>query len=147
MKMGKYDEFQQLKRHKIAYQTLIMLCILIFINGFVKESYGIWAEPFLESILLMIIPGAYFAGASIWQNAYFRSKDNPIPILLLTGSTMLFGLMFIAIFMFTGSFQLVEDGKIGGDINIVLFTFLFSIMFILLIIRRKLDRNFLEQPE
>ena len=34
----KYDEFQLTKRHKIAYQTLIILFAMVWISGYVKSS-------------------------------------------------------------------------------------------------------------
>ena len=58
----KYDEFQLAKRHKIAYQTLIMLLVLVWINGYVKGSYGVWAEPYLESLVLIVYTWVLFRG-------------------------------------------------------------------------------------
>lgn len=141
MKKGNYDEYQLAKRHKIAYQTLILLLGLIFVNGYVKSSYGVWAEPYVESLVLVLVPGFYFAGASIWQNAYFRMKDYPMMTLLLSGFAMLFGLLIIALFVFSGSFHLIEEGKLGEDIELVLFSALFMMIFLLLITRRRLDRR------
>lgn len=139
MEKGKYDEYQLAKRHRIAYQTLIGVFGLILVNGYVKSSYGIWAEPHVESLVLVLLPGFYFASTSILQNAYFRMKDYPTITLLLAGFAMGFGLLIIGVFVFSGSFQLIENGKLGGDIELLLFTSLFSVMFLTLMIRQKLD--------
>lgn len=139
MKKGKYDEYQLAKRHKIAYQTLIGVFGLTLVNGYVKSNYGVWAEPHIESLMLVLLPGFYFASASILQNAYFRMKDYPISILLLSGFAMGFGLLIIGIFAFSGSFQLIENGKLSGDIELFLFTLLFLVVFLTLMIRKKLD--------
>lgn len=141
MKKGKYDEFQLAKRHKIAFQTLILVFVVIGINGYVKSSYGIWADPYLESYLLIMVPGLYFAGASIWQNAYFRLKDYPMLTLLLSGFVMVFSLLLIGLKVGWGEFHLIEDGKLGGDIELVLFSVLFTMVFVLLMVRRRLDRH------
>lgn len=141
MKTKGYDEYQLANRHKIAYQTLIILYIFIWVNGYLKSSYGIFAEPYLESLLLMMIPGFYFASASIWQNAYFRLNDYPKISLFLFGFMMVVTLLILGLNIASGSFHLVENGKLGGDIELVLFSSLFTMMFILLVIRRKLDQR------
>lgn len=135
----KYDEFQLTKRHKIAYQTLIILFAMVWISGYVKSSYGIWAEPFLESLIIMAVPGIYFAGASIWQGAYLRMNDSPKMILLLFGFVAVVSLLAVSISIFSGTFHIVEDGQLGGDIGFVLIFSLFTMMFVLLVVRRRMD--------
>lgn len=139
----KYDEFQLAKRHRIAYQTLIMLIIMVLINGYVKSSYGVWAEPYLESLVLIYIPGYYFASRSIWQNAYIRANDRPsmlIIMMVLMGFIAAFGLLSLGFSVFSGTFRLVENGQLGGDIGILLMSLLFAMMFVLLIVRWWMDR-------
>ena len=105
----KYDGFQLAKRHKIAYQTLIMLLALVWINGYVKSSYGVWAEPYLESLVLIYIPGFYFAGRSIWLNAYIRANDRPsMPILMI----ILTGFIGVLGFLSLGSPSLQEHSTL-----------------------------------
>lgn len=117
--MGKvqYDEFQLAKRHKIAYQTLILLFAMVWINGYVKSGNGVWAVPYLESLVLIYVPGFYFASSSIWQNAYIRANDRPsMPILMmvLTGFIAAFGLLSLGFSIFSGTFRVVDNGQLGG---------------------------------
>lgn len=137
----KYDEFQLAKRHKIAYQTLILLFAVVWLNGYVKSIYGVWAEPILESLVLMVVPGLYFAGASIWKNAYLRMHEKPTLILLLTGFTMGIGLLVIGGSVMSGTFHIIENGQLDGDIGLVLICLLFTTMFVLLLMRRMIDRR------
>ena len=144
----KYDEFQLAKRHKIAYQTLIMLLVLVWINGYVKSSYGVWAEPYLESLVLIYIPGFYFAGRSIWLNAYIRANDRPsMPILMiiLTGFIGVLGLLSLGFSVFAGTFHIVENGQLGGQIGLLLMSLLFTMMSVLLVVRRFVNRKVIEE--
>lgn len=140
MKHAKYDEFQLAKRHKIGYQSFILMCIIILVNGYVKSRYGVWADPFLESLVLMFLPGLYFSGASIWKNAYLRIHDNAVLILLLFGFVGTVNFLSLGVSIFSGTFYLIEDGQLGGDSGFVLLTSLFLMMFVLLLVRRRIDR-------
>lgn len=137
----KYDEFRLAKRHKIAYQTLIMLFVMVGLNGYVKSNYGVWAEPFVEALVLIYIPGFYFAGASVWKNAYLRLHDNLKVILTLFGLTAGFGLFSLGASIFSGTFVLIENGQLSGSLGLVLMTALFTMLFVLLIVRRVVDRE------
>ena len=85
MKNARYDEFQIANRHRIAFQSFILVLILIGVNGYVKAGYGVWATPLLESFILVSIPGMYFAMMSIAKNAYFSKNDNPMFSIVLLG--------------------------------------------------------------
>ena len=148
--MGKvrYDEFQLAKRHKIAYQTLIMLLVLVWINGYVKSSYGVWAEPYLESLVIMLVPGFYFAGRLIWLNAYIRANDRPsMPILMiiLTGFIGVLGFLSLGFSVFAGTFRGVENGQLGGQIGLLLISLLFTMISVLLVVRGVVDRKVVEE--
>ena len=144
----KYDESQLAKRHKIAYQTLIMLLVLVWINGYVKSSYGVWAEPYLESLVLIYIPGFYFASKSIWLNSYIRANDRPsmpILIIILTGLVGVLGLLSLGFSLYAGTFRIVENGQLGEQIGLLLMSLLFTMMSVLLVVMRFVDRKVVEK--
>ena len=55
----RYDmmNFNSRTRHKIAFQSFILVLVLIGLNGYVKAGYGVWASPLLEAFILVWIPG------------------------------------------------------------------------------------------
>lgn len=140
----KYDEFQLAKRHKIAYQTLIILLVMVGLNGYVKSNYGVWAEPYLESMVLIFVPGFYFAGRSIWQNAYIRANDRVGLYLFTTGLVAGVSLISLGSSISLGIFRLVEDGQLGGQIGMVMLCLMFTMIFVLLVVRRWVDRKVME---
>lgn len=141
MENSRYDEYQLKNRHRIAFQTMVLMMALIWINGFFKNSYGVWAPPLLEALVLLYIPGMYFAMGSIIKNAYMSKKDSPVFIHISFGLIFLFGLFSLVPFIIDGSFTFVENGQLSDRIGIVLLTTLFGGLLIALLIRKWIDKH------
>jgi hypothetical protein len=136
MKNDRYDEYQLNNRNRIAFETLMIITLLILINGFVKMTY-IWAEPLMETLVLLYIPGIYFALRSIWKNAYFSKKEkhpgfyNAL-FLLIT----LVNLYTVVTSIYHGFFVIIEDGKLANSAG-VLFMLAFTSSITIAMIARK----------
>lgn len=141
MKIGKYDEFQLANRHRIAFHTMILVMVLVWSNGFFKESYGTWASPQIEALVLLYLPGMYFAVMSIAKNAYLRKKDSSVLIISLFSLIVVLGLFTIIPSILEERFTLVENGQLNDRIGSLLVTGLFSAMLITLLIRKRIDKH------
>lgn len=141
MKNARYDEFQIANRHKIAFQSFILVLVLIGINGHVKAGYGIWASPYLEAFILVWIPGMYFAVMSIAKNAYFSRNDYPVFYVLLFGLAAIMGTISTVLFIFSEEYPLIENGQLSDRIMGLLVTIISGGLGVALIVRRIVNRR------
>lgn len=141
MENRRYDEYQLKNRNRIAFQTMIILLILVMLNGFIKDSYGIWAPPIIESLVLIFIPGMYFAIMSIAKNAYFSKRDYPVLIMLLFGLAAVLGLFANVPAILNRTFIFVENGQLSNQISSLFIPILFGTMLIAIIIRKWIDKR------
>lgn len=143
MKNDRYDEYQVNNRNKIAFETLIIITLLVFINGFVKMTY-IWAEPLMESLVLLYIPSIYFAIRSIWKNAYFSKKEKYpgfyIAVFLLI---TLVNLYTVVTSIYHGFFVIIEDGKLANGAGVLFMLGFTSSITIAMIARKFADKKVL----
>lgn len=143
--MAHYDELQLATRHKIAFHTLVITFLVIMIGGFVKDLYGIWAEPMLEMFVMIFIPGIYFTIMSIAKNAYLRMNDHPrIVIVLMGAATILSGSAVISNMMH-GFHTIIEDGQLSDSVGSLLMAIYTGSTTIALIIRRRLNKRTLNK--
>jgi hypothetical protein len=141
MKNARYDEFQIATRHKIAFQSFILVMILIGLNGYIKVGYGTWASPFLEAFIMVWIPGMYFAVMSIAKNAYFSKNDYPVFVVVVLGLAAAMGVFSTVPFIFSEEYPLIENGQLSDRIMGLLIAIISVGMGVTLIIRRILDRR------
>jgi len=141
MKAKRYDEFQVANRHKIAFQTLIMLMIIILINGYFKEGYGIWARPMLEMYVLIFIPTLYFILSSIVKNAYLSRNDHPILFILLSGFAFILTVFTNVPSLLNGTFNFVSDGQLSDSVGNLLLMIMTGSITIALLIKMKLNKR------
>jgi hypothetical protein len=141
MKNARYDEFQLATRHKIAFQSFILVLVLIGINGYVKAGYGIWASPLREAFILVWIPGMYFAVMSIAKNAYFSRNDYPVFSIILLGLAATMGFFSTVPFIFSAEYPLIENGQLSDWIMGLLITIISGGMGVALILRRVVNRR------
>lgn len=141
MKNLRYDEYQLKNRHQLAFQTLILIFVLVMTNGLLKESYGVWAPPLLEALILIFIPGMYFAIMSIAKNAYFRKKDYPILVIILFGLAAVLGLFSFVPAILNGTFIFVENGQLTNQVGSLFIPILFGGMVIAIIVRKMINKR------
>jgi hypothetical protein len=147
MKNARYDEFQIATRHKIAFQSFILVMILIGLNGYIKEGYGTWASPLLEAFIMVWIPGLYFAVMAISKNAYFSKNDYPIPVVVLLGLAATMGVFSTVPFIFSEENFLIENGQLSDRIMGLLIAIISVGMGVALIVRRVVNRRMGEGGE
>ena len=136
MKTARYDEYQLNSRYRIAFETLFITIILIASNGFVKMSY-IWADPLMESLVLLYIPGIYFSLRSVWKNAYFSKKEkHPGFFIAIFGLTTLVNIYIVGTSIYRGFFVIIEEGKLANGAG-VLFLLAFTGSITIAMIARK----------
>ncbi|MDS9471563.1 hypothetical protein [Sporosarcina pasteurii] len=147
MKNKDYDEFQLANRHRIAFQTLFITFVVIMINGYVKFIYGNWADPLLEMMITVLIPGMYFTIMSIAKNAYLRQKDHPIVFIVMMGmATILSGAAVISSIM-SGILELVEDGQLTNQVGSLLLTIYAGSTTVALLMRSMKNRRVFANEE
>lgn len=141
MKSTRYDEYQLKNRHRIAFQTMVLLLALVMLNGLLKERYGIWAPPNLESIVLIYIPGMYFSIMSIAKNAYFSKKDYPSLVISLFGLAVVLGLFAVVPAILNGTFVFVENGLLTNQVGSLFIPTMFGGILIAITIRKLIDKR------
>jgi len=65
-----FDEYQKMIRYRIAFETLIIVFVLMFIKAFMDE-YHVFDLPLIETMVLYFIATAYYVTRTILKNAYF----------------------------------------------------------------------------
>lgn len=143
MTTKRYDEFQLATRHKIAFQTMIFMFFIIMMNGYVKHIYGVWAEPMLEMLLMVIIPAMYFTFMSIAKNAYLSEKDDSTLFIVAMGIAVLLLLATVISNLTSGMFRLVEDGQLTSQAGTLCMLLFSSGTVIIQTIRRRLNKKIL----
>ncbi|WP_342514147.1 hypothetical protein MKY34_05150 [Sporosarcina sp. FSL K6-1522] len=139
MHKDRYDEFQVAKRHRLGYQAFFLTIVLIFVNGFIKMNY-IWAEPLMETLVLLYIPMLYMTVMAIWQGAYISKKEkNPNVYIPMLGVAVLFNWFVIGYSLWDGVFVLVVDGKLVNSASILFTATFFTLIVVTMIIRRAAD--------
>lgn len=139
MKEDRYDEFQIAKRHRLGFQAFFLTIAIIFLNGIIKTNY-IWADPMMEMLVLMYLPMMYMTVMSIWKGAYTSKKvKNPNVYIPMFGLVVLFNLFVIGQSIWSGVFVLIEDGKLSNSSSILFTTVFFTLITIVMIIRRAAD--------
>lgn len=139
MQKDRFDEFQIAKRHRIGYQTLFLTIALIIVNGIVKMNY-IWAEPLMETLVLLHIPIIYFTVMLIWKGAYTSRKEkNSNLYILMFGLVALFSLFVLGQSIWYGTFILIEDGKLATSAGILFQTTFFTLVASTQLVRRAAD--------
>ncbi len=134
-----YDEFQLAKRHRIGYQAFFLTIGLILVNGFIKMNY-IWAEPMIETLVLLYIPVTYSTVMMILKGAYTSKKArNTYLYIPMFGIVALFGLFVIVQSLWSGVFVFVEDGKLANSAALLFQTTFFTLVAVTMIIRRAID--------
>lgn len=125
----KFDELQMLNRQKIAFDTLILTLVLIFVDGFVKTFY-IWATPMVESLVLLCIPTAFFTTRAIMKNAYFVTRVKIKNEIWGFGLICAFGIIIIAQSIFSGTLNIIENGMLSDDVSfpILILTCIFIVL-------------------
>ncbi len=136
MKTARYDEYQLNSRYRIAFETLLITIVLIASNGFVKMTY-IWADPLMESLVLLYIPAIYFSLRSVWKNAYFSKKEkHPGFFIAIFGLTTLVNIYTVGTSIYHGFFVIIEEGKLVNSAG-VLFLLAFTGSITIAMIARK----------
>ena len=141
MKNARYDEFQIANRHRIAFQSFILVLILIGINSYVKESYGVWASPLLEAFILVSIPGMYFAMMSIAKNAYFSKNDYQMLSIFLLGLAATMSVFSTVPFIFSDVHPLIENGQLSDWVMGLLIATISGGMGVALLGRRVINKR------
>lgn len=141
MKNARYDEFQLANRHRIAFQTLILVMVLIGINGYFKASYGIWASPMLEAFVLVWLPGLYFAVKAIAKNAYFSKNDYPVFFVVLLGLAACIGFLSTLPFIVDKELSFIENGQIGDHFIGLLISIIAGVLGVALVVRRVINHR------
>lgn len=139
--MNNFDEMQTIERQRIAFRTLILTLILIFINGLIKTKY-IWASPSTESFFLLIIPTLYFITCSIIKNAYFPIKVKSFnTIIILWGALFIIQLFVIASSVINGNFIIIENASLTNEFQKILLAILFGYLTFLLLVKKIICKN------
>lgn len=141
MQKDRFDEFQIAKRHRIGYQTLFLTIALIVANGIIKMNF-IWADPMMETLVLIHIPLTYFTVMLIWKGAYTSKKENEKSsdfYILMFGLVALFSLFVLGQSIWYGTFVLIEDGKLAMGTSILFSTTYFMLITITQLVRRAVD--------
>ena len=141
MKSKRYDEFQIANRHKIAFQSLILTMILIGLNGYVKARLWNWTSHYLESFILVWIPGMYFAIMSIAKNAYFSRNDYPVFVVVTLGLCVTMGVFSTVPFIFSETHPFIENGQLSDRIMGLLIAVSSGGMGVSMIVRRVVNRG------
>ena len=147
MTNARYDEFQLANRHRIAFQTLIIVMALLMINGYIKNFYGVWAPALLEMLVLMYIPMMYFVLMSIVKNAYLRRKDQPVLYIVLFAFAAIMGLFSVVPSIVNGTFVFIENGQLTDRIGSLFITTFAGGTSVALLIRRIRNRRVLDKEE
>lgn len=139
MHKDRYDEFQVAKRHKYGHHAFFLTITLIIVNGIIKMNY-IWAEPLMETLVLLYIPMLYMTVMAIWQGAYISKKEkNPNVYIPMLGVAVLFNWFVIGYSLWDGVFVLVVDGKLVNSASILFTATFFTLIVVTMIIRRAAD--------
>ncbi len=142
MQEERFDEFQVAKRHRLGYQAFALTMTLIIVNGIVKMNY-IWADPLMETFVLLHIPVTYLTVMLILKGAYTSKKaKNPNVYIPMFGLVALFSLYVFVQSLWYGTFVLIEDGKLANNASILFQTIFMSLVTIAMIMRRAADRRF-----
>lgn len=73
MSKQNFDEYQIIKRQRIAFETLFITFVLVFLNGWITSSY-LWAPPMIQALIVVIFPTMYFVTRAVFKNAYLSNK-------------------------------------------------------------------------
>jgi hypothetical protein len=112
-----FDELQKFNRYKIGYKTMFLALIIIAVNGFVKGMFNIkWAEPTLESEILVMIIAGIFAISCIIKDAYSAGGKNSNRMMLLFAIIGFMNIFSIIYHSIKGSkVAIIENGMLGSD--------------------------------
>lgn len=141
-----YDERQLFIRYRIAFETLMILSALVFVNGLFKMFYGIWAESMVETIIVLFLPLMYFISKSIWNDAYFSKTENHKFILILSGIA---GLLWLFIFMldFSMTDSIIKNGVLSSDLDGLIFGIFWLFVPVVYFMKLKFKKNEEEADE
>ena len=145
MRDNNYDEYQMINRQKIAFRTLVITLILVFLNGMITEMHE-WATPTIQATLILELATGYFITCAIFKNAYLSRKvknpyANAILFAILGISNVVAPIVFLARL---GSSHLISDGKLTSEtipimplILGVFFLYISAIIFIKALMERR----------
>jgi len=139
MQKARYDEFQVAKRHRYGYHAFALTMTLIIVNGIVKMNY-IWADPLMETLVLMSIPTTYMGVMMILNGAYMSRKDkNTYLYIPMYGFVSLFSLFVIANAIWSDVFAPIKDGRLDNSAGILIIAANFTSITIAMIVRKRRD--------
>lgn len=110
-----YDERQLSLRHRASTQALFLLVFLVFVNGFVIDTWGAWGTGLEQSMTVTVAALVFFSLRVIWSGAYFTSK------LRWGSSTVAFAMVSVisigimAARALSGQFSIWQAGHAGPD--------------------------------
>ena len=101
MRHEHYDERQTFVNYKLSHHALMILFVMLVANALVKSTFGLWAEPMAETIILILVPGIYYVTRSIFADAYMGRRDSV--------RKNVFWFLILAILFIVPSFTLYGD--------------------------------------
>ncbi len=120
-----------------AYPTLILLVVLTFVNGFVKEFYS-WAEPLAEAMVLLFFPMLLFLTKTILGGT--AAKHNRMTAVLFLVIALADALLTIQ-FSYINGYFLVEHRQLKNTACTFFVAILFFLEAILLLMKNHLHRK------
>ena len=139
MQEKRFDEFQVAKRHRYGYYAFILMMVLIVMNGVVKMNY-VWADPLMETLVLMYIPVTYLTVMLILKGAYASRNDKNTNLYIpLFRIVALFSLFVLGQSIWSGVFAPIRDGKLDNSAAILFIAAYSTFMTIAMIVRRRRD--------
>ncbi|MDV0445841.1 hypothetical protein MmiAt1_14410 [Methanimicrococcus sp. At1] len=139
-----FDEKQLIDRNQTAFETMMLIFVLLMISIFIKIIHGPWAAGYTEESVFLFIPMAYFFGRSTLKGANFSMKEkNPK---LVAGLAMIAGLLCLVTFsvsLMKGA-SLIENGMLSGEWYYLLLSLPVLSIAIAYLIRSKTNKTGLE---
>ena len=137
-----YDEYQMINRQKIAFRTLIITLILVFLNGIILDAYD-WAAPTVQAMIIIILATGYFVTCATFKNAYLsrKVKNSYGTVFLFAVLGILNAGISFRSLSFLGRVHLIRDGKLSDGITPLLLGGFFLYISVITLIKGLLERR------
>jgi hypothetical protein len=76
MKKTEFDEMQMQLRHKIGYQSFMLLCLLIMLDNILYGMGIIWINHPTNTFILLLVSLTFFIVRALWRDALVGPKDT-----------------------------------------------------------------------
>ena len=107
-----YDERQQMARGKAYKAAFWFLAAYVFADALITESFGPWAEDFVDAIIGLLAAITVFVVICIRQDAYFPLNAKYSYYLKLFTFILVLNLLVAALNLFVGD-KPIENGMLN----------------------------------